>query len=78
MIAASNPATIDYEQYGIFNALLIDNTGAARDRKGLEEHLKSKGVSKVLLTSTGKGDIPNIVYGCNQEVFEKEKEQILP
>ncbi len=76
MIAASNPATIDYEQYGIFDALLIDNTGAARDRKGLEEHLKSKGVSKVLLTAPGKGDIPNIVYGCNQEVFEKEKEQI--
>jgi len=76
MIAASDPASVDYEQYGIHDALLIDNTGASRDRKGLSEHLKSKGVSKVLLTAPGKGDIPNIVYGCNQAAFEKDKEQI--
>jgi glyceraldehyde 3-phosphate dehydrogenase len=44
---------------------LIDNTGVSRDREGLSEHLKSKGVSKVLLTAPGKGDIPNIVYGVN-------------
>jgi glyceraldehyde 3-phosphate dehydrogenase len=76
MIAAANPATIDYEQYGIHQALLIDNTGATRERGGLSEHLKSKGVEKVLLTAPGKGDIPNIVYGCNHGAFDKNIESV--
>ncbi|MEY3343583.1 MAG: hypothetical protein RL090_1267, partial [Bacteroidota bacterium] len=63
MISAKNPEEIDYNAYGINDALLIDNTGVARDREGLSRHLKSKGVSKVLLTAPGKGDIPNVVYG---------------
>jgi glyceraldehyde 3-phosphate dehydrogenase len=76
MIAASNPATIDYTAYGIDNAILIDNTGASRDREGLSEHLKSKGIEKVLLTAPGKGDIPNVVYGVNQGAFEHKTETI--
>jgi glyceraldehyde 3-phosphate dehydrogenase len=76
MIAASDPATIDYTAYGIDNALLIDNTGVTRDRKGLSEHLKAKGVSKVLLTAPGKGDIPNVVYGVNQTATDKANEHI--
>ncbi|MBI2270874.1 MAG: glyceraldehyde-3-phosphate dehydrogenase [Bacteroidetes bacterium] len=76
MIAAKNPDEIDYESYGITNALLIDNTGVARDRAGLSKHLKSKGISKVLLTAPGKGDIPNVVYGINQSKLEIEKEQV--
>jgi len=78
MIAANNPEEIDYEAYGIKDALLIDNTGASRDRAGLSRHLKAKGVSRVLLTAPGKGDIPNIVYGVNQETcnLNVEEEQI--
>ena len=77
-LAGSNPEEIDYEAYGIKNALLIDNTGAARDRAGLSRHLKAKGVNRVLLTAPGKGDIPNIVYGVNQETcsLDISKEQI--
>jgi glyceraldehyde 3-phosphate dehydrogenase len=66
MISAKNPEDIDYTKYGINNALLVDNTGVARDREGLGKHLLSKGVDKVLLTAPGKGDIPNVVYGVNQ------------
>ncbi|MHC1708092.1 MAG: glyceraldehyde-3-phosphate dehydrogenase [Bacteroidales bacterium] len=78
MLAASNPEDVDYEAYGIKNALLIDNTGSARDRAGLSRHLKAKGVSRVLLTAPGKGDIPNIVYGVNQDTcnLNPEEEQI--
>jgi glyceraldehyde 3-phosphate dehydrogenase (phosphorylating) len=64
MISANAPEEIDYTQYGIEDALVIDNTGAFRDNVALERHLKSKGVSKVLLTAPGKG-IPNIVHGVN-------------
>jgi glyceraldehyde 3-phosphate dehydrogenase len=73
MIAAKNPDEIDYNKYGISDALLIDSTGIARDREGLSKHLKSNGISKVLLTAPGKGDIPNIVHGVNHTEFNKEE-----
>jgi len=73
MIAAKNPDEIDYTKYEISDALLIDSTGIARDREGLCRHLKSKGISKVLLTAPGKGDIPNIVHGVNHTQFDKEE-----
>jgi len=76
MIDASNPENINYTHYGIHDALVIDNTGAWRDREGLSRHLKSKGVDKVLLTAPGKGDIPNIVYGVNHDQFDIDSEQI--
>jgi len=76
MIAASDPADIDYESFGINNALLIDNTGVSRDREGLSKHLSSKGIAKVLLTAPGKGDIPNIVYGVNQNDVNREVETV--
>ena len=65
VIYSKGPDQVDYMQYGIDNALVIDNTGIWRDEAGLGLHLKSKGVSKVLLTAPGKGDIKNIVYGIN-------------
>lgn len=73
MISAKNPEEVDYTAYGINNALLVDNTGIARDREGLGKHLKAKGVSQVLLTAPGKGDIPNVVYGVNQEMCAKDE-----
>jgi glyceraldehyde 3-phosphate dehydrogenase len=76
MIAASDPGNIDYTQFGIHDALIIDNTGVARDREGLSKHLSSKGVSNVLLTAPGKGDIPNVVYGVNEESFDHTNEKI--
>jgi glyceraldehyde 3-phosphate dehydrogenase len=77
MIAASNPAEIDYTKYGIDNCMVIDNTGVWRDREGLGTHLDAKGVNQVLLTAPGKGDIPNIVYGVNQEKFNFTKDKII-
>ncbi|AQQ14774.1 Glyceraldehyde-3-phosphate dehydrogenase [Corynebacterium glaucum] len=73
MIYADSPSEIDYTQYGIDNAIVVDNTGAWRDRDGLSRHLESKGVDRVLLTAPGKGDIPNIVYGINQDMIGDDK-----
>ncbi len=73
MIAARSPEEVDYTSYGIEDALLIDNTGVFRDREGLSRHLSSKGVSKVLLTAPGKGDIPNIVFGINDKGLTAEE-----
>jgi glyceraldehyde 3-phosphate dehydrogenase len=64
IISANAPEDIDYTSYGINNALIIDNTGAFRDKEALSRHLKAKGGDKVLLTAPGQG-IPNIVHGVN-------------
>lgn len=76
LIAANAPEDVDYTAYGIHDALLIDNTGVFRDREGLGRHLHAKGISKVLLTAPGKGDIPNIVTGINDEPYHNSEEKI--
>src|SRR5690606_36260256 len=74
-ISASSPEAMDYSVYGIEKALLIDNTGAFRDKKSLNKHLKAKGIEKVLLTAPGK-DTPNIIYGVNQKQYPLDKHSI--
>ena len=64
MISAKGPEDIDYTSYGIQDALVIDNTGAFRNKEELSRHLIPNGASKVLLTAPGAG-IPNIVHGVN-------------
>ena len=65
VIYSNDPASVDYTEYGIDNAIVVDNTGRWRDEEGLGQHLKAKGVSRVLLTAPGKGDVKNIVHGIN-------------
>ncbi len=67
VIYANSPDEVDYTQYGINNALVVDNTGIWKDEAGLGLHLKSKGAAKVLLTAPAKGEIKNIVYGVNHD-----------
>lgn len=75
-IAAKNPEDIDYTEYGINDALIIDNTGVFKDRTALSRHLQSKGANKVLLTAPGK-EIPNVVYGVNHKTLELENDDII-
>ena len=75
IISANEPEEIDYTSYGINNALVIDNTGAFRDKEALSRHLKSKGASKVLLTAPGKG-VPNIVHGVNHKEYNPDEVDI--
>jgi len=65
VIYANSPAEVDYTEYGINNAIVVDNTGVWRDEAGLGQHVECPGASKVILTAPGKGNIPNIVYGIN-------------
>jgi glyceraldehyde 3-phosphate dehydrogenase len=70
IISANAPEEIDYTQYGINNALVIDNTGAFKTDEDLKRHL-TKGADKVLLTAPGKG-VPNIVYGVNHNDYDPD------
>ncbi len=74
VIFAGHPTEIDYTKYGIDDALLIDNTGAWRDKESLSQHLRP-GVRQVLFTAPGKG-IPNIVHGVNHKTLDFKKDPV--
>ncbi|QNL48495.1 glyceraldehyde-3-phosphate dehydrogenase [Olivibacter sp. SDN3] len=76
LISSEEPDKIDYTKYGITHALLIDNTGAYRDRANLSRHLKAKGVEKILLTAPAKDDVPNVVSGINEHTINLQDEHI--
>lgn len=74
LIYAGSPTDIDYTEYGINDALVIDNTGVWRDKEALSIHLRP-GASQVMLTAPGK-DMPNIVHGVNHKEYDLEKENV--
>ena len=71
VIYANDPASVDYERFGISNAIVIDNTGVWRDEQGLGQHLQAKGVARVILTAPGKGAIKDIVSGVNSHLINQ-------
>ena len=75
LIYAKSPEEVDYTSYGIRNAMIIDNTGVWRDRDGLSTHLRP-GADSVMLTAPAKGDVPNIVYGVNEDICDFENEKV--
>jgi len=72
VIYADDPSQVDYTAYGISDAILVDNTGKWRDREGLSQHLRP-GIDRVVLTAPGKGDLPNIVHGVNQDMIKPDE-----
>lgn len=75
VIYANMPEEIDYTEYGIKDALIIDNTGAFRNKEQLERHLQAKGALKVLLTAPGK-EVANIVHGVNHLEYDPDDTSI--
>lgn len=75
-VESPTPEQADYARYGITDALVIDNTGAYRDRPGLVRHLMAQGAKKVLLTAPAKGDVPNIVMGVNHALAAKTRNRV--
>ncbi|GAA5497650.1 glyceraldehyde-3-phosphate dehydrogenase-like protein [Rubritalea halochordaticola] len=74
-IEADSPDEVNYHQYGISDALVIDNTGAYTTKAELSRHLDAAGVAKVILTAPGE-DFNNTVFGVNQDLLDLEKETI--
>jgi glyceraldehyde 3-phosphate dehydrogenase len=69
VIYSSDPSSVDYTEYGIHDAIVVDNTGRWRDAEGLSQHLACPGVARVLLTAPGKGELKNIVHGINHSAI---------
>lgn len=74
MIYAENPEDIDYTEYNISDAILIDNTGVWRDKENLSRHLRP-GIKQVLFTAPGKG-IKNIVHGINHKELNFKEDTV--
>ncbi len=69
VIYANAPTEVDYTEYGIKDAVVVDNTGAWRDEEGLSQHTNANGATHALLTAPGKGNIKNIVHGLNNDMI---------
>lgn len=76
VIYANHPSEIDYTEYDIKDALVIDNMGIWKDRAALAQHFEAKGATQVLLTAPAGDDIKNVVYGINHEDVDVDNENI--
>lgn len=77
IIYANERGVLNYRNYGIENALLIDTgSDGYRDRQSLEQHLKNcPGIAKVILTGSCT-DIPHIVFGVNHDLIARLESDI--
>lgn len=69
-----NPSEIPWDDLGV--ELVIDSTGAFRDREGLSKHIEA-GAKKVILTAPAKNEDITIVMGVNEEKYDPEKHNII-
>ncbi len=70
-----NPSEIPWKDLGV--DIVIDSTGAFRDREGLSKHIEA-GAKKVILTAPAKeGEDITIVMGVNDEDYDNSKHHII-
>ena len=69
-----DPEKLPWEELGV--ELVIDSTGAFRDKEGLSKHI-SAGAKKVILTAPGKGVDKSFVLGVNEDEYDPEKHNIV-
>jgi len=56
--------------------VVVEATGVFRDAQKASKHLQA-GAKKVLITAPAKGDIPTIVWGVNEKIYDKAKHAIV-
>ena len=69
-----NPEEIPWKDLGV--ELVIDSTGAFRDREGLSKHIKA-GAKKVIVTAPAKNEDVTIVLGVNDEDYDPENHHLI-
>ncbi|NLY77501.1 MAG: type I glyceraldehyde-3-phosphate dehydrogenase [Tissierellia bacterium] len=74
VVAHRDPAEIPWKELGV--DLVIDSTGAFRDRDGLMKHINA-GAKKVILTAPGKKEDVTIVMGVNEKDYDPENHHII-
>lgn len=74
IVADRDPANLPWKELGV--DLVIDSTGAFRDREGLSKHIQA-GAKKVIVTAPAKGEDITIVLGVNEGNYDPEKDNII-
>lgn len=74
VIAHRDPSEIPWKDLGV--ELVIDSTGAFRDRQGLQKHIDA-GAKKVIVTAPAKGEDITIVLGVNDDKYDKDNHNII-
>lgn len=72
--AQRDPKEIPWKELGV--ELVVDSTGAFRDREGLSKHLEA-GAKKVIVTAPAKGEDVTVVLGVNEEKYDPENHNII-
>ena len=68
------PETLPWKDLGV--DVVLESTGKFTDRAGAEKHLTA-GAKKVVISAPAKGPDVTVVFGVNQEVYDKTKHHII-
>ena len=74
VVAHRDPIEIPWKELGV--ELVIDSTGAFRDREGLPKHIEA-GAKKVIVTAPAKNEDITIVLGVNEEKYDAINHNII-
>lgn len=74
VVAYRDPIEIPWKELGV--ELVIDSTGAFRDREGLSKHIEA-GAKKVIVTAPAKNEDITIVLGVNEEKYDAINHNII-
>ena len=74
VVAHRDPAEIPWKDLGV--ELVVDSTGAFRDREGLQKHIDA-GAKKVIVTAPAKNEDVTIVMGVNEKDYNPENHHII-
>jgi glyceraldehyde 3-phosphate dehydrogenase len=74
VVAHRDPLEIPWKDLGV--ELVIDSTGAFRDREGLSKHITA-GAKKVIITAPAKDEDITIVLGVNEDKYDPANHHII-
>lgn len=74
VVAHRDPLEIPWKELGV--ELVIDSTGAFRDREGISKHITA-GAKKVIITAPTKGEDITVVLGVNDEDYDPTNHHII-
>lgn len=74
VVAHRDPVEIPWKELGV--ELVIDSTGAFRDREGLSKHITA-GAKKVIITAPAKDEDITVVLGVNEKDYDPANHHII-
>lgn len=70
----TDPANIPWNKHGV--DIVVESTGKFKDRESASKHL-ADGAKKVIITAPGKNPDKTIVMGVNEEMYNKDTDNII-